>query len=149
MIYWLAGRRDCCEVLTFYRIQYIERLTHSQMRNCLILIHTPSILSSLILVISRPLEKAKNKIAEKRKPLRKKMKEKLTWRQLLARTFSRTPDAVQRVVKGIVKKKSNTNKRVQLFNTVRWSSDNLNQARINCSRIKGWFECYFRDDLLC
>ena len=42
------------------------------------------------------------------------MKEKLTWRHLLARTFSRTPDAFQRVVKGIVKKENNKNKRVQL-----------------------------------
>ena len=53
------------------------------------------------------------------------MKEKLTWRHLLARSFSRTPETLQKVLKGIVKKETNKDKRVQLYNTVRWSSDNL------------------------
>lgn len=57
------------------------------------------------------------------------MKEKLTWRHLLARSFSRTPETLQKVLKGIVKKETNKDKRVQLYNTVRWSSDNLHTVR--------------------
>ena len=57
------------------------------------------------------------------------MKEKLTtWRDLLMRGFSKTPESIQKVIKGIVKKETNKDKRVQLYNTVRWSSDNLNQV---------------------
>ena len=57
------------------------------------------------------------------------MKEKLTWRHLLARSFSRTPETLQKVLKGIVKKETQQDKRVQLYNTVRWSSDNLHTVR--------------------
>ena len=82
------------------------------------------------------------------------MKEKLTWRHLLARGFSRTPESIQKVIKGIVKKETNKDKRVQLYNTVRWSSDNLNQVSyvyIKSVRvyIKATRRRHFRVDLLC
>jgi len=73
--------------------------------------------------------------------MKSKIAEKFRIKALIARGFSKTPETLQRVVKGIIKRENSKLNRVQVFNTVRWETDSIGDLSNDKQQVPTSHQC--------